>query len=253
MDEGHFENWTWGRVACVGDSVHKVTANAGTGGNLCLEGAAALTNSLHELLSKSQNTTHTGKSKPAKQKPDFAAVQAALEAYHSSRKDRAKEQVKGANEFTRFEDFSTLKEELLCKYFMPHSGSLFLDKFSNGLIGATKLDFLPPPKASLGVNMPWNPNYGVTKEDSVLKRAVMAAPLLVIFYFARLLIREMAGKIGPLIVEGVERGWILDAGVQVPVREVYTGLKGLDGFVGLFVACFTPAIAGLDGSKFCPS
>ncbi|KAH9219751.1 BcBOA8 protein [Leptodontidium sp. 2 PMI_412] len=195
MDEGQNDHWTFGRIACVGDSAHKVTANAGTGGNLCLEGAAAVTNSL------------TKEKKTSTQKPDFKAVETALRAYHDGRKVRAKEQVKGANAFTRIEDFYTLKDEMFAKYFAPNSGGLLMDLFSDGLVGATKFDFLPVPEKALGVNMPYNVNYGITKGEALWKRAFFALPLLGVFYLARrVLVLDMPEKLGPLMVETFTEG-----------------------------------------------
>lgn len=262
MDEGQNDHWTFGRIACVGDSAHKVTANAGTGGNLCLEGAAAVTNSLYKLLHSKKDTSSyqngstkhqngsTKEKKTSTQKPDFKAVETALRAYHDGRKVRAKEQVKGANAFTRIEDFYTLKDEMFAKYFAPNSGGLLMDLFSDGLVGATKFDFLPVPEKALGVNMPYNANYGITKGEALWKRAFFALPLLGVFYLARrVLVLDMPEKLGPLMVETFTEGVVRDGVAGVSLRMMYTGWQALDNFMLPFVAAFTPSMAGLGGGE----
>jgi hypothetical protein len=47
-------------------------------------------------------------------------------------------------------------------------------------------------------------------------------------------------------------GQLEDAG-GVPVKMSYTGLEGFDFFVRMYVASFTPGMAGLDESGFSPS
>jgi hypothetical protein len=44
------------------------------------------------------------------------------------------------------------------------------------------------------------------------------------------------------------RGWIDEDG-SVPVKMSYTGFRGFDSFVGMYVAAFTPGMAGLDESE----
>ena len=37
LEEAQLKRWTFGRMACVGDSVHKMTPNLGAGGNAAIE------------------------------------------------------------------------------------------------------------------------------------------------------------------------------------------------------------------------
>jgi 2-polyprenyl-6-methoxyphenol hydroxylase-like FAD-dependent oxidoreductase len=37
IEEAQMKRWTWGRFACVGDVVHKMTPNMGAGGNCAIE------------------------------------------------------------------------------------------------------------------------------------------------------------------------------------------------------------------------
>ncbi|PYI24007.1 FAD/NAD(P)-binding domain-containing protein [Aspergillus violaceofuscus CBS 115571] len=55
LEEGIVSQWSYGRVLLLGDAAHKVTPNAGFGGNLALEGVAHLTNALVALLRDSSS------------------------------------------------------------------------------------------------------------------------------------------------------------------------------------------------------
>lgn len=50
LDEGVLDHWSWNRICLAGDSVHKVTPNAGWGFNSGVQDVAVLTNKLGELL-----------------------------------------------------------------------------------------------------------------------------------------------------------------------------------------------------------
>ncbi|KAH7110381.1 FAD binding domain-containing protein [Dactylonectria estremocensis] len=50
LEEGYVQSWHWDRIVLLGDSVHKMTPNAGLGLNQGWQGVAALTNILRRLL-----------------------------------------------------------------------------------------------------------------------------------------------------------------------------------------------------------
>ncbi|GAQ05406.1 hypothetical protein ALT_2727 [Aspergillus lentulus] len=50
LEENIFQNWSFGRIVCIGDSMHKMTPNLGQGANCAIEDAAALANKLHDAL-----------------------------------------------------------------------------------------------------------------------------------------------------------------------------------------------------------
>ncbi|KIW90475.1 uncharacterized protein Z519_09121 [Cladophialophora bantiana CBS 173.52] len=60
LEEGMFRHWIWGRLICIGDSIHKWTPNIGQGVNDAIESAACVANalgrlaSLHETASKKE-------------------------------------------------------------------------------------------------------------------------------------------------------------------------------------------------------
>ena len=237
-EEAQNENWCWGRFACCGDSIHKVTPNAGAGGNGAIESAAALANSLFQLVN--------GNTSEKNGKPDFDAVTKALSVYHNSRKYRMKKFVEDANNFTRHEAFASWKHRLLTLYFLPYAKDFIADSWTNSIVGAIKLEFLPRPKRTLGINMPFNPEHGIGKIQSIWRRMSFAIPLLVLYYYGSKLM-GMTGELNmPFLKSAVESSWIRDPPGAVPIRSVYTGFAGLDSFVKLFVGAFTPSMAGLD-------
>ena len=234
-EEAHNENWCWGRFACVGDSVFKVTPNAGAGGNSAMESAAALTNSIYSFVHGDKYGVFS-----------FDEVSNALKRYHNSRKDRAKSIVEDANNFTRHEAFRSWKHRFLTLYFMPYSGDFIANSWSNTIVGATKLDFLPRPKRTIGVNMPFDTRHGIGKGESIWTRLFFALPLLGLAYAAHTFFNMTVAGVGSQIAKALTTGLIEESFGTVPVRTVYTGLTGLDSFVRFFVTVFTPSMAGLD-------
>lgn len=85
--------------------------------------------------------------------------------------------------------------------------------------------------------------------ESLFIRILLALPLLGLFFIARTVLTTNISKCMPLFEEAMKIKFINDTGRQVPLRKTYSGLEGLDGFLGIFVAFFTPALAGLDQSK----
>ncbi|CZR66819.1 uncharacterized protein PAC_16720 [Phialocephala subalpina] len=238
IEEAHNETWTWGRFACIGDSIHKVTPNAGAGGNAGIESAAALANSIYDLV-------HTDKF----EKPDYASVKNALKGFHETRKYRMKHIADEVNHFTRIEAFATLKDKLTALYFLPNAADFLVDSWSTTMVGAVKLDFLPKPKQSVGVNMPYNSEHGCGKGESMLKRIVLALPLLMICWAAITVMGDCATKMGPFLVDALTKGSISDVAGRVSVREVFTGIRAVDDFMRPYVAAFTPSMAGLGYSE----
>ncbi|KUJ21599.1 FAD/NAD(P)-binding domain-containing protein [Mollisia scopiformis] len=230
VEESINENWTSDRFVCIGDSIHKVTPNAGAGGNAAIESAAALANSLATL----KNT----------KKPSLVEIQTALRQFYEKRHERANVIIETANKLTRIEALETLKDKAIVYYALPYLADSLVNRNSNSTIGAELLDFLPEPKRSLEAMMPWNPNGGLGKEESRLLRALYAVPLLLITYACH---RTMGATISALVVPSSAAGTVtLSPSVVVPLCTKFFGVEGLDKFISKFVAFFTPAIANSD-------
>jgi len=225
IEEAQNEHWVWGRFVCVGDSIAKVTPNAGYGGNAAIESAAVIANCLHKLL----NTNKPSASINQKE------ISATLEEYHNIRKERAEILIKEGNNFTRLEAFDTTFHRLLALYFLPNAHDLMIDSLGNGVIGASKLDFLPAPKRTQGINMPFNASKGIGKSEPIWKRIIFALPLLAIAWAANTAFNMT-----------IARYVAHDPIGSVPMRTTFTGFAPLDNFVSPLVGAFTPSMAGLD-------
>ena len=161
LEEGLFKYWTWGRVVCIGDSVHKVcsswqvfestskltrhqwTPNIGQGGNNAIESAALLANKLHRLA---RQTSH----------PSSKDVAEALQIFHKRRLPRAESTFQIANLVTRLETLKGPVEEFLALSVIPRVGDWLINQIALGTVGAEKLDFLPDPKRSYSGTMAFN-------------------------------------------------------------------------------------------------
>jgi hypothetical protein len=145
-----------------------MTPNIGQGGNAAIESAAALSNSLKRLLSNNGSS-----------QPSIEDIQAAMEAYHAKRADRIKAILTTANKQTRIDSFRGPIEKLIVLKVMPYLGHDFVVNLqSQNMIGAERLEYLPVPERSLNRGMPYNQSQGVARHESVLRRALIALPLL---------------------------------------------------------------------------
>lgn len=68
--------------------------------------------------------------------------------------------------FTRHEAFRSWKHWFLTLYFVPYAGDFIVNGWSNTIVGATNLDFLPRPNRTIGVNMPFDTGRGIGKEEN---------------------------------------------------------------------------------------
>ncbi|KAF8855683.1 FAD/NAD(P)-binding domain-containing protein [Acephala macrosclerotiorum] len=233
IEESVNENWTSDRFVCIGDSIHKVTPNAGAGGNAAIESAAALANSLSHLSKVTNNA-----------KPSVEQIRKALLEFYDKRSVRANLIVKKANKLTRIESLATVKDRLLAYYLLPNLGDSLIDGSCDNITGAELLDFLPPPPRSLKATMPWNPNGGIGKNESKLLRALYALPLLFVLYGCH---RTMGATLDALAVPRTTAGMLsLGPGLVVPIFRKYFGIVGIDNFIAKYVSIFTPAIGNFD-------
>lgn len=85
FEESCSDVWTWDRIVCMGDAIHKMTPNMGQGSNQAIESAAVLASCLNRMLQYSNR------------KPTISEVRAALGLYQSQRKSRAHMITKRAN------------------------------------------------------------------------------------------------------------------------------------------------------------
>ncbi|KAJ4374627.1 hypothetical protein N0V86_007499 [Didymella sp. IMI 355093] len=101
LEEAQLKRWSWGRIACVGDCVHKMTPNMGAGGNAAMETAAALANELKKMVDTAK-----------KGRPSYENIKAHLGNYQKLRNIRLTAILEAANGLTRIHALATLKEKL---------------------------------------------------------------------------------------------------------------------------------------------
>lgn len=95
------------------------------------------------------------------------------------RADRTKAILTTANKQTRIDSFRGPIEKFVVLKIVPHFPHDFVVNIqSQNMIGAERLEYLPVPKRSLNNGMPYNQSQGVGQHESVLRRALIALPLL---------------------------------------------------------------------------
>ncbi|MCJ1243270.1 hypothetical protein MMC30_000467 [Trapelia coarctata] len=137
LEENVFDHWHYGRVVCFGDSMHKMTPNFGQGANSCIESAAALTNTLHDII----HVHHVSK-------PSNAQINTLLGSFNKVRGTRTKALVKQAGFVTRLQARDGLFNILVGRYIAPYAKDLPASMAGKVMVGAEKLDFLPVPERS---------------------------------------------------------------------------------------------------------
>lgn len=192
LEEASHEVWTYGRIVCLGDAMHKMTPNVrflspkpvsltnglklGQGGNQAIESCAALTNCLMELS-------------PSAQKPSSQSLETAFLKYQNLRKKRAKTFVDISGLTTRDEALDNLKHTLRFLYLPMLNAEQMTSWFLSSTKGignellmrkpgiqtemyssAPKLDHLPIPRRIEG-NKIWSEGEGKVMRMNEIMRA----------------------------------------------------------------------------------
>ncbi|KAF3354517.1 ATP-dependent DNA helicase PIF1 [Verticillium dahliae VDG1] len=171
-EEAELKEWTWGRIACVGDNVHKMTPHMGAGGNAAMESAATLANELRKLGQAAEKT-----------KIDLETVQMHLETYQRGRRDRTSAVCEASAQLARLQALDSVANKIIAFWILPTAGDLLVDVNCDMIIGAAKLDYIPTPERSVQGTMPFNPSLGLGKGESKLKRGFAGLPLLALSLF----------------------------------------------------------------------
>ena len=215
LEEGIFKLWTWGRIACVGDSIHKATPNLGAGGNAAIESAAALANEIKLMADTSK-----------KGKVTEAQIRSRLEAYQRAREVRAKGVIQLSDKVIRLQTRTTLFDRLFVKYGLAALGDYLQEMAGDSTVGASKIDYHPLPLVSLRGTQPFNPSQGMGHEESKLKRALLALPFLVMSVIAlnALDLTEVLPGMAASVVKGVAE----IQGSSYPIMQTFYHIKGID-------------------------
>lgn len=127
---------TGGRVALMGDSVHKSTINAGLGGNLAVEGVVHLVNGLVPLV---RECDASGR------KPTRAEITDVLDTYEEQQRPHAKTIVTMSRYLTRYEAMETWWLRLLRRVSPWISDKRKAKTYVGYVNEAPWLNFLPDP------------------------------------------------------------------------------------------------------------
>ncbi len=169
LEEALFQKWSWRRIATVGDNAHKMTPNHGQAGNNAIESATALANQLKTLHDDGVFTTER--------------IELALREWQDKRQSRVNATAREAAAVCRMQPLDSRLAYLVMNYVVPNATESLLTMATDTLIGAEILEYLPVPDQSFEGSCPFNPNQGIGKNESLLKRAAMVAPLLLLFCF----------------------------------------------------------------------
>jgi hypothetical protein len=235
IEEGKFQLWHWGRIVCVGDSIHKATPNLGIGGNSAVESAAALANGIKRLADSSSAT-----GRPPSQKE----VEAMLAEYKRIREVRAAAVVDASGLLARAHNMDDLRSRLFVKLVLPHVAEFLPELMNDAMIGATKLDFLPLPVASLTATNPFNPSQGDGLHESKLKRMVFALPLLGLAFAAAWVM-----NVGPAVdwAKAIRDSGTLDLPTgPIPILRTFYHIRSLDDLIALINQFFFPFVYNTD-------
>ena len=231
IEEAQNQNWTFGRMVCIGDSVHKQTINFGAGANSAIESAASLTNSLSTL----------------KPKPSLEHVSNTLNDFYEKRHLRANLICDVSNEMTRLEAFATPIHNFAALHVIPYSGDYFTDLTCDAMVGAEMLNTLPAPARSLKATMPWDTRVGVGKHEKIWIRMLRASPLLFLIVIAQWTMGSVVVHIRPFLNAGVETGKLeMGNGQTVPLVRSFFKVKALDNIISTLVAAFTSFLQPFD-------
>ncbi|KAM0598593.1 hypothetical protein ACHAP1_002353 [Verticillium nonalfalfae] len=213
-EEAELKEWTWGRIACVGDNVHKMTPHMGAGGNAAMESAATLANELRKLGQAAKKT-----------KIDLETVQRHLETYQRGRRDRTSAVCDASAQLARLQALDSVANKIIAFWILPTAGDLLVDVNCDMIIGAAKLDYIPTPERSVQGTMPFNPSLGLGKGESKLKRGFAGLPLLALSLFGPWLAEPsnlaMIDKLTPLFLSPIAFFYCLQSFKIVQVMGVY--------------------------------
>ncbi|KAF4301173.1 Monooxygenase FAD-binding protein [Botryosphaeria dothidea] len=131
LEEGIVQKWSHGRVVLVGDAVHKVTINAGLGGNLAIEGVTRLMNQLVPLIQNNEDLSS-------------GQLQGAFTQYEMAHKPRAKTTLAMSAATSRVESEQNWLYNFASRWVQPVlSESMKMRPATLYSLGGTYLNFLP--------------------------------------------------------------------------------------------------------------
>ncbi|KAF2104522.1 FAD/NAD(P)-binding domain-containing protein [Rhizodiscina lignyota] len=236
-EEGIHEHCIWGRFAMLGDSVHKVTPSNGEGANIAITSAAALTNTLKELLERSKG-----------RKPTYDELKKALkEEYMDPRQEKIASIVGQANQHTRVITRDNFIIRFLLDYIMPNYGpDGGFERIMDMEIAPDILNFVPVPERAINGTMGYNKLLGAgnNPDKAAGNRWLLALPFIGLMVLA-------VGRMDPTNALGEIMGTLQKGSVEwssgsIPVYDSFFGIKAVDDFVKVVTTFFAPWTLGYD-------
>lgn len=198
---------------------------------MAIESAAVIANEFHRLVNSKAEITHE-------------AVDRALQDYHSIREHRTAVVSKMGGDLTRLHCLQTRTHELVAAHLLPRIGDMGISRFTDIMIGAVKLDFLPVPEWSVQGLQPFNGSAGTGKRESVLKRLLLALPILGLSVLAAR-IMNVDGFLPSVAVMSKAR-LFQHGNFSFRVRDSFWGWQAFDDIWRPVTICFMPANFGTD-------
>jgi 2-polyprenyl-6-methoxyphenol hydroxylase-like FAD-dependent oxidoreductase len=119
IEEAKLNLWTWRRIACLGDSIHKMTPNIGAGANAAIESAAALANAMYRLASKGES-----------EELAETEVTEVLKKYQMRREPRTDLITNVSGAVTRLQALDTWVHRFTSRFVLPHSSDAVANSMS---------------------------------------------------------------------------------------------------------------------------
>jgi hypothetical protein len=133
LEEAAFTRWFDGRLAILGDAAHKVTPNAGHGGNTAIESAVTLANLLYDVT----------RSRGSASGLSYQEAEAVLEQYQNTRYDRVAKACAMSAMATRLQAMDNLMWKYLGQGILPLFGDeAEVNASSELMLGGEPLKFL---------------------------------------------------------------------------------------------------------------
>ncbi|KAJ5923722.1 hypothetical protein N7454_008967 [Penicillium verhagenii] len=236
LEEGFHNHWYMDRIVCIGDSAHKMTPNQGQGGNSAVESAAALANSLTELLQKSST-----------EKIPLEDIKSCLSNWQTARQPRTKEVCIRANALTRLEACATFKDRVIALHLLPYLDNYLLNRASKSFCGAERIDYLPLPPRASDCTMPLHLGAERSNNGALWKRGLWATPLLGWYAAANITMGSAKAGFMPHLISIIRKGaWTFGSGETLSLTAPLYKVPILDRTFSALITCFLPSISGSD-------
>ncbi|CAG8112183.1 unnamed protein product [Penicillium olsonii] len=235
LPEYVYRRWHFQRIMTIGDASHKFEPLTGQGGNNAIETSASLTNHLVAALKGCK----TGSLSTEEISKIFQSVQ-------DHREERVSGLIKASHTRQRLDCMETPLLKFLANFVLPYvPRSILMARWIHTYSPGVSLNMLPMP------HKPRDVAYFDERFRVPFSRGIIGVLLYVSFGFlAWAANRQLwtAGKVNgtwTMVREAIIAKSIpLPGRVEVPLRQVYTGLRPIDRILQSLVTVFLPAVAG---------